>query len=110
MTSLRPEYITTELTPYEKQVIIVILIAIMEADYMIDPREIDYLDNVISSYDISESELDAIGELDFNQIVSDFKTFEDSKKKEAISLFTEMAKCDGYVDPRELKIISLLGQ
>lgn len=92
----------------EKRIIIAILIAIMEADGIIDPHEIDYLDSVILSLRMSEAELDTIDELDFNHIVSEFKKFDACKKIKASSLFMEMAKCDGYADPRELKIINQL--
>lgn len=92
----------------EKHIIIAILIAIMEADGIIDPHEIDYLDGVILSFGMSEFELDAIDECDYNQIVAEFKKFDTLKKDKALVLFLEMAKCDGYADPRELQIISSL--
>lgn len=93
----------------EKQIVIAILIAIMEADGIIDPHETDYLDKAISLLNMSEAELDTIDELDFNLIVSHFKNFEANKKDFAKSLFLEMARCDGYADPRELEIINRLG-
>lgn len=92
----------------EKRIIIAILITIMEADGIIDPHEIDYLDSIILSFGMSELELDTIDELDFNHILSVFKNFDASKKDKASLLFQEMAKCDGYADPRELEIISKL--
>lgn len=103
------KYKMTELNLEEKQIVIAILIAIMEADGIIDPHETDYLDKVISLLNMSEVELDTIDELDFNLIVSYFKSFETNKKNFAKSLFLEMAKCDGYADPRELEIINRLG-
>lgn len=99
----------TEFNLEEKQIVIAILIAIMEADGVIDSHETDYLDKVISLLNMSEDELDTIDELDFNLIISEFKSFDANKKELAISMFIEMAKCDGYVDPRELEIIKLLG-
>lgn len=92
----------------EKRIVIAILIAIMEADGIIDSCETDFLDNVILSFGMSEFELDTIDELDLNHIVSEFKKFDVSKKNNALSLFLEMAKCDGYTDPRELQIINSL--
>lgn len=93
----------------EKRLIVAILIAIMEADEIIDSHETDFLDHIISSFGMREDELDSIDELDINQMVSDFKTFESDKKRTAIDLFLKMAKCDGYADPRELEIIARLG-
>lgn len=94
----------------EKQIVIAILIAIMEADGIFDPHETDYLDSVISLFNMSEVELDSIDEFDFNLIVSDFKRFDVRKKELAKSMFIEMAKCDGYADPRELEIIDKLSK
>lgn len=100
----------TEFKLEEKQIVIAILIAIMEADGVIDPHETDYLDSVISLLNMSEVELDSIDELDFNLIVSDFKRLDVHKKEIAKSMFIEMAKCDGYADPRELEIIDKLSR
>lgn len=99
----------TEFNLEEKQIIVTILIAIMEADGVIDPHETNYLDKVISLLKMSETDLDTIDELDFNLIVSDFRCFEADKKDFAKSLFLEMARCDGYAHPRELEIINRLG-
>lgn len=92
----------------EKRIIVAILIAIMEADGIIDPHETDYLDDVMLSLGVTEPELDSIDELDFSLVISDFKKFDASKKEVAYKLFIDMAKCDGYADPRELKIIEQL--
>lgn len=93
----------------EKRIIVAILIAIMEADGIIDPHETDFLDNIISSFEMNEDNLDSIDEFDFNEIIANFKKFDEQKKSNAISIFIDMAKCDGFADPRELKIIESLG-
>lgn len=93
----------------EKRIIVAILIAIMEADGIIDPHETDFLDNIISSFGMNEDNLDSIDEFDFNEIIANFKKFDEQKKSNAISIFIDMAKCDGFADPRELKIIESLG-
>lgn len=94
----------------EKRIIVAILVAIMEADGIIDPHETDFLDNIISSFDMTQDDLDSIDEFDFNEIIADFKRFDELKKSTAITIFLDMAKCDGYADPRELKIIESLGK
>lgn len=93
----------------EKRIIVAILIAIMEADGIIDPHETDFLDNIISSFEMNEDNLDSIDEFDLNEIIANFKKFDEQKKSNAISIFIDMAKCDGFADPRELKIIESLG-
>lgn len=94
----------------EKRIIVAILVSIMEADGIIDPHETDFLDNIISSFDMTEDDMDSIDEFDFNEIINSFRKFDESKRNEAISIFVAMAKCDGYADPRELKIIEALGK
>ncbi len=93
----------------EKRIIIAILIAIMEADRIIDSHETDFLDDIIKSFKMSEAEMDTIDELDINQVICAFKRLDVDKKHAALVLFLDMAKCDGYVDPRELEIIKRLG-
>lgn len=98
---------------YSKQeqfAIVSILIMIMEADGVIDPNEITFLNGVLSSFNISESELEIISSYDFNhcqKILSHLTIYELANAK---LIFTEMAKCDGYTDPRELEIIDKLSQ
>lgn len=93
----------------EKRIIVAILVAIMEADGIIDPHEIDFLDNIITSFGMTEDDMDSMDEFDFNEIIVNFKKFDEQKKADAIVIFVDMAKCDGYADPRELKIIESLG-
>lgn len=100
----------TEFNQYEKRIIIAIMIAIMEADGVIDHHETEYLDRVISDFNMSDTELDTLDELDFNQAVADYKLFDSSKKEKAGAMFMAMARCDGYADPRELNIIKSLGR
>lgn len=97
-----------EFTSAEKRIIMAILIAVMEADGIIDPREEAYLSSVIESFGITEADLDQIDELDFNFVVDRFQKFDEKKKEEAIKMFLLMAESDEYSDPRELKIIQNL--
>lgn len=99
-----------EFTRVEKSIVIAILVAIMEADGIIDPRETDYLNEVISKFGMTESELDQMDEYDLNVLKSNFREFEKEKKEEALRLFVGMAVSDGYADPRELRIIEKLGE
>lgn len=99
----------TDFTGYEQRIIIAILIAIMEADGIIDPHETDFLDNIIKEFNMTQEELDQISEYDFNLVIENFKGFNSVKKEKAKTLFLDMAKCDGYVHPDELKIINNLG-
>ena len=95
-------------TSEEQRIIVAILIAIMEADGIIDPHETEFLDNVIKQFHLSQDELDQISEFDINLVMQNFKKFDKEKKETAIALFVGMAKCDGFADPRELRIIENL--
>lgn len=100
---------TTKYSKQEQFAIVSILIMIMEADGVIDPNEVKFLNGVLSSFNISESELEIISSYDFNQcqkILSSLASFELAIAK---SILIEMAECDGYADPRELEIIERLG-
>jgi uncharacterized tellurite resistance protein B-like protein len=93
----------------EKKIIIAILVAIMDADGIVHPNETAYLDSIIKAFDFNLNDLECVGEWDYSRIKQEFQLFADEKKQEAIRMFMEMAKCDGYADPRELKIIESLG-
>lgn len=112
MNSSKQIYTRMDFTIYSKTqqyAIASILIMIMEADGVIDPNEVKFLNSVLSSFNISESELEIISCYDYTQcqkILSAMATYELTNAK---SIFTEMAKCDGYTDPRELEIINRIG-
>jgi uncharacterized tellurite resistance protein B-like protein len=93
----------------EKKIIIAILIEIMDADGVVHPNETAYLDSVIKTFGLDLNDLDCIDEWDYTLVKHEFKSFADDKKQSAINMFLEMAKCDGYADPRELEIIESLG-
>lgn len=92
----------------EKYAIISILIKIMEADGIIDPHEVKLLDSVLADMHISEPEMEIIQEYNLGQDVALIKLLSVEKLYAAKTLFMNMAKCDGYADPRELQIINSL--
>ena len=95
-------------TKTEQYAIVSILILIMEADSVIDPNEIRFLNEMLEKYEITEQEFDIINSLDFNKSREILKGMNNDSLREAKNLFTNMAKCDGYADPRELEIIEKL--
>jgi hypothetical protein len=94
-----------ELTISERFAIINILSKIMEADHIIDPHEVAFMDRTLAEFKISESDISVINTYDFEQCKIIIRSMCSEKKRIAINLFLDMAKCDGYADPRELKII-----
>lgn len=97
-----------DFTLTEKYAIINILSAIMEADTVIHPKEVEYMNSVMESLQIVVSDLDHLEIQDFwldRQIIRDMPS---DKRTEAKKLFMEMAECDGYVDPREMELIQTI--
>ncbi|MBD5371831.1 MAG: hypothetical protein HDR75_00565 [Bacteroides sp.] len=92
----------------ERYAIVSVLIRIMEADGIIDPREVKFMDGVLADLHISEREMEIIQEYDLGQDIAIIKQLSDEKLIAAKELFINMAKCDGYADPRELQIISTI--
>lgn len=96
------------LTIQEKRIIYQILILIMKADMITKVEETEFLDSVFNDFNLSIDEFDHMDDVDMDYLVKKFASFADVKKQYAHKLFIDMAKCDGYADPRELKIIELL--
>lgn len=90
----------------EKYAIINILSAIMEADTVIHPKEVEYMNSIMESLQIVVSDLDHLEIRDFRldrQIIRDMPS---GKRAEAMNLFKKMAEIDGYVDSREIDVIN----
>ena len=99
----KPKY-----TKKQQYAIIYILIQIMEADGIIDPGEVIFLNRILADFNISESELEIINSFEIHQSCTFLSDMPDVNKDYARSLFIGMAESDGYSDPRELKIIESL--
>ena len=92
----------------EKYAIINILSAIMEADTILHPKEIEYMNTIMESLQIVVSDLDHLEMKDNNLDKQIIQSMPKEKRVEVISLFQQMAEIDGFVDPRELDIINSL--
>lgn len=96
----------TDFTLAEKYAIINILSAIMEADTVIHPKEVDYMNSIMKSLKIVISDLDHLEIKDFRldrQIIRDMSS---DKRAEAMKIFRKMSEVDGYVDSREMDVIN----
>ena len=93
----------------EQFAIVSILILIMEADGVIDPNEEKFLNRILSAFKITEPELEIISSYSFNQCREILSGMGADELLDVKSIFTEMAKCDGYTDPREVDIINRIG-
>lgn len=93
----------------EQFAIVSVLILIMEADGVIEPNEEKFLNLILSTFNITESELEIISSYNFNQCQEILSGMGTNELIYAKSIFIEMAKCDGFADPRELDIINRIG-
>lgn len=94
-----------ELTISEKRTIFQILILIMKADSILNPKETEYLNKIFHDFKLDISEFDHLEMIDFDYLSSEFSKFSAGKKAYAKKLFAEMSECDGYVHPLEKRII-----
>lgn len=101
--------IEEKLSRPQQYAIISILIKIMEADGVIDPNEVQFIDGVLEDFHISENEMENIDSYDVRQSISILEGLDDNTKSTIKQMFVDMAKCDGYADPRELEIIDTIG-
>lgn len=92
----------------EKSAIINILSLIMQADRVIHPKEIDYLDNILLEFGMDAQDLDHLGFNDFMSNKDIINKMDKNKLEEAKRMFSEMASIDGYIDPRESEIIQAI--
>lgn len=96
-----------DLTLKEKRIIFQILILIMKADHIIKHEETAFLDKVFSDFQLSIDEFDHMDDIDMDYLVKEFASISNCKKQYARQLFIDMANCDGYVDPRESRLIDI---
>lgn len=96
------------LTIAERRTIFQILVLIMEADCIVVPEEIAFLDDVFKKFEFDISEFDHMEEMTLGKLANAFSFFSTEKKEYAKALFKKMAACDGNVDPREQSIIEQL--
>ena len=89
----------------EKRIIFRILNLIMKADFVINPAEVEFLDKIFNSFQMELSEFDHMEDVELEELIKGYSQFRTETKEYAKKLFMEMSECDGYIDPRESKLI-----
>lgn len=97
---------TPQLTTNEKHAIIAILSDIMKADGIIHPKEEEYLDGIYKAFGVTINDLEDIANIDDIHAKRCIEGMSRENKEYVRTLFIDMAECDGYVHPKEMKIIS----
>lgn len=92
----------------EKRTILHLLTMIMEADSVIHPKEIDYINSLMKDFGLSFAEFDHMDMLDFSTLKNEFYMMSTEKQSIAKEYFMGMAKADGYIHDDEWKILNSL--
>lgn len=97
------------MTTYNRQqqyAIVSVLMQIMEADGVVHPNEVEFLDHVLAECQITEAEMEMIQMRDLEQDIEVLRLMDAAQRTRAAALFERMAECDGFKDPRELSLIN----
>lgn len=95
-----------QFTKAEQHAIVSILISIMEADGVIHPNEISFLNKVLEKFSITEAELVEIPSYDSGVTKYSLMSLSEENRELVRQLFVGMANCDGFIHPREIEIIN----
>lgn len=95
-----------EFSVNEKYAVITILMSIMEADTIIHPKEIEFMDEMMDRLNILVHDLDhmEIDDLILSKIV--ILAMPLDKQQVVKSWFQTMVEVDGNIDPRETEVIN----
>ena len=97
-----------EFTSIEKMAIIFFLGKIMEADSIIHPNELEFMDMMYEKLDVSPSDLSRLEMMDLEYCKGIITSMSMEKLEIAKESFVEMALSDGYYDPKEKVLIESL--
>lgn len=92
----------------EKRTILQLLTMIMEADTVIHPKEVDYINSLVKEFGLTSAEFDHMDMLDFAVLKNELGQMDEDKRNTAKDYFVNMAKVDGSVHINERNIINSL--
>lgn len=90
----------------EKRTILQLLTMIMEADTVINPKEVAYINSVVKDFGFSSAEFDHMDMLDFTVLKNEFGLMNIEKQHKAKEYFLKMAKADGYIHKNEISLLN----
>ena len=97
-----------EFTSIEKMAIIYFLGKIMEADSIIHPDELEFMDLMYRKLDVSPDDLSRLEMMDLEYSKGIISNMSMDKLVIAKESFVQMAMSDGYYDPKERDLIESL--
>lgn len=92
----------------EKYAIVNMLTMIMEADNVIHPKEIEYMDSILKDFFITAADNEHMDNMDVNMCMCIIKAMSIEKRNLAKEILSTMVIVDGYSDPRETKLLDSL--
>ena len=95
-----------EFTDNEKYAVIAILTSIMEADTIIHPKEIAFMDEMMKNLDISVHDLDHMEAIDLTLSKAVILAMPSEKQQVVKTWFHTMVEIDGMIDSREVDVIN----
>lgn len=93
-------------TDNEKYAIIAILTSIMEADTIIHPKEVEFMDEIMKELNISIHDLDHMEVIDSTLSKAAILAMPSEKQQVVKTWFQTMVEVDGDIDPRETEVIN----
>lgn len=87
----------------EKYAIVNLLTMMMEADTVIHPKEVEYMDVVLADFGITAIDFDHMENMDLRLCLSIVEGMTSEKRLEVKKMLAKMAEVDGFVDPREMQ-------
>lgn len=97
-----------EYTAIEKMAIVFFLNKIMEADSIIDRREVEFMDEMYEHLCVVDTDLSLLEMMDLEFCKGIISAMAPEKLEYARKLFEGMALSDGYYDPSERALIESL--
>lgn len=97
-----------EYTTIEKMAIVFFLNKIIEADSIIDRREVELMDQMYEYLSVVDTDLSLLEMMDLEFCKGIISAMAPEKRENVRKLFEEMALSDGYYDPAERALIESL--
>lgn len=92
----------------EKYAIVNMLTMIMEADTVIHPKEIEYMDSILKDFFITTADNEHMDNMDLQMCLHIIKNMPKERQDTAKQLFYSMSTVDGYIDLRENELLNSL--
>ena len=99
--------ITQTFSNEEKYAVVNMLTMIMEADTIVHPKEIEYMDAVLADFAITADDNERMDNMDMQMCLAIIKNMPEEKLKAAEEMLMKMATADGSIDPREKQLLEL---